>query len=99
MDIKSELSQIQKLINSANQMKVIKKEVSKAMDGALVIGGEFSGEHTEKGKDYDVVVVHNASDEGVEAVTRRLKAQNMKIENLDTMTEKLIGIKYARRGK
>lgn len=99
MDIERELVSIGSLIDSANKLRAVKYEVQKVMSAAKVIGGKWASGHSEKASGFDAIIIHTAKDEEVSVVTRRLRAKNMKVENIDTITERIIGVKYNRRSK
>lgn len=96
-DITEELAEIGRIIDSANLLTTVRKEVRRAMSGrrAMVVGGEFA-DHS----DYDVVVVHQSGEKGNGLIQRRLRGiADLEIEKIDSLTQNVLGIRHARRGR
>ena len=94
MNILSELSEIKRLLNKAQLIDSVRKEVAKVRQAknAMVSDGKLLGRAA-----YEVVVL-NCDGEAGEFVARRIRA-GIKNVAVDKLVDGVIGIKTARRGK
>jgi hypothetical protein len=101
MDIKKELSDIGALIRSEKLIAAVRQEVKTVFGKkALVLGGKFGEQHSNEARKYDMIVVHKAGDKETELIARRLaKIPDIEVKQLSGLTDKVIGIRQARRMK
>jgi len=96
-DIAKELAEIGRLLNSAHLIDDVRTEVRRALKGrrAMVVGGEYTNN-----PEFDVVITHHEGEEGSDLIARRLGSiEDIKVEQIDSITDDILGIKYARRGQ
>jgi hypothetical protein len=91
-DISKELFEIGKLLDSANMISAVRREVRAAVDQAVVMGGAQAN----TSGDYDIVVFHdNEGDHDL--IARRIRSSMPNVE-VERIVEKVIGIRTQRRG-
>ena len=92
-DITSELREIGRIISSASLLLAVRKEVADVMKRGFVV---TDGKHQPGALGYDVVV--KCGEENTPEVSRRIRSgvPDIRIEEL---TEGVLGIKSARRGR